>query len=407
DVDNTELGKLITYIKGFAAKLDAERRREATLRGRKARSREGRMAGGFHITYGYDYVRVIKGEREARRVINEAEASRVRQMFEWLVNKGLSTNQILFRLRAVNAPTKSGNIWGRRSVQAILTNPCYKGKTFAFTTAKGKKRFTRPKEDWIEIPGVTPAIISQEVFDEAQKQLQLNRDRSSRNCKHEYLLRGHLRCRRCGRVYVGEMANNRTYRCAGRKRVYAPVERCCNKGWKADKLEAIVWGELAAYLGDRDLIIAELGKEKQAVGQAGALETELKQVERQLKAAEREQHQLLQWALKGFPESQVEAENRRLNKAKETLKAQKTELEAQLKASQNAIINVPSLERFIEDMQKRLPELDFEGKRLALDMLGITVWLDGESIEVTGTIDPESVIVLTPSWLRTPLFGED
>jgi len=36
---------------------------------------------------------------------------------------------------------------------------------------------------------------------------------------------------------------------------------------------------------------------------------------------EREQHQLLPWALKGFPEGQVEAENRRLNKAKETLKA--------------------------------------------------------------------------------------
>jgi len=59
---------------------------------------------------------------------------------------------------------------------------------------------------------------------------------------------------------------------------------------------------------------------------------------------------------------------------------------------------VPNLERFIEDMQKRLPELDFEGKRLALDMLGITVWIDGESVEVTGTIDPESVIVRTPSF---------
>jgi len=63
---------------------------------------------------------------------------------------------------------------------------------------------------------------------------------------------------------------------------------------------------------------------------------------------------------------------------------------------------VPNLERFIEDMQKRLPELDFEGKRLALDMLGITVWIDGESVEVTGTIDPESVIVRTPSSRRTP-----
>ena len=30
-------------------------------------------------------------------------------------------------------------------------------------------------------------------------------------------------------------------------------------------------------------------------------------------------------------------------------------------------------------------------------MLGITVWLDGKSIEITGTIDPESVIVHTPS----------
>ena len=45
-----------------------------------------------------------------------------------------------------------------------------------------------------------------------------------------------------------------------------------------------------------------------------------------------EQHQLLQWALKGFPESQVEAENQRLIKAMETLKVQKAVLESQIKA---------------------------------------------------------------------------
>ena len=44
-------------------------------------------------------------------------------------------------------------------------------------------------------------------------------------------------------------------------------------------------------------------------------------------------------------------------------------------------------------MQKRLPELDFEGKRLALDMLGITVWLDGENVEVTGVIEPEKQVL--------------
>jgi len=97
----------------------------------------------------------------------------------------------------------------------------------------------------------------------------------------------------------------------------------------------------------------------------------------------------------GFPESQVEAENKRLNKARETLTVQKAELEAQLKASQGAAINLPQLEAFIERMQSHLPLLDFEGKRLALDMLGITVWLDGDSVEVNGTVDPERAVIAT------------
>ncbi len=55
-------------------------------------------------------------------------------------------------------------------------------------------------------------------------------------------------------------------------------------------------------------------------------------------------------------------------------------------------------ERFIENIQERLPELDFEGKRLALGMLGIKVWLDDEDVEITGMIDTENdVIVTTPS----------
>ena len=50
---------------------------------------------------------------------------------------------------------------------------------------------------------------------------------------------------------------------------------------------------------------------------------------------------------------------------------------------------MPQLEGFIRDMQDKLPNLDFEGKRLALDMLGITVYLDGQNVEVTGAIEPE------------------
>ncbi len=58
-------------------------------------------------------------------------------------------------------------------------------------------------------------------------------------------------------------------------------------------------------------------------------------------------------------------------------------------ASQNAVINVPQLEGFIRDMLDKLSLLDFEGKCLALDMLGIIVYLNEQDIEITGIIEPK------------------
>jgi len=175
----------------------------------------------------------------------------------------------------------------------------------------------------------------------------------------------------------------------GKLKLFSPLKRCDNKAWSAKRIEGLVWSELARYLSNRDLISNELENQRQSAGQIAVFEGELERIERQIKALNREQHQLLQWALKYFPADQVESENKRLNKAKETLKAQRAELEAQAKASQEATINVPNMGRFIKDIQDRLPNLDFEGKRLALEMLGITVWLDGENIEVAGRIEPE------------------
>ncbi|GAI74771.1 unnamed protein product, partial [marine sediment metagenome] len=184
----------------------------------------------------------------------------------------------------------------------------------------------------------------------------------------------------------------RTYRCMGNLRMHAPIERCQNKGWSADKLEGMVWAELERYLSKPELIISELEKQRQDASQLRVFEVELQQIERKFRAVDLEQHQLLQWALKGFPESQVEIENKRLNKARETLTVRKKELEAQIKACRDAIINVPNLEAFIGRIQAGIANLDFEGKRLALDMLNITVWLDGENIEVTGIIEPEKAV---------------
>lgn len=393
--------------KATQAQAYVETLRLNTMRGRRAKALQGKIpGGGSSKIYGYDYIPASQKDG-GRRVINKTEASWVRKIYDWLVNEGLSTNAITYRLRTLNAPTKSGKIWNRRSVQAILINPAYTGKTYVFTTAKGRKQFTRPQEDWIEIPNTTPAIISQELFEAAQKQLKVNQDKSPRNCKHEYLLRSHVKCRQCGRSYVGgtnvsvqygKRYVQRTYRCLGKLKMYAPVERCCNKGWSANKLETIVWMKLEEYLSRPELIIDELEKQRQDANQLDIFEAKLKPVERQLKELDHEQKRLGQWDLKGFPEEMVIAENKRINQNRATLQAQEAELKTQLKASQDAVISIPKLESFIERMQRKILTLDFEGKRQVLDMLNITVWLDGHSIEITGVLPVEDdVIVHTQS----------
>ena len=72
------------------------------------------------------------------------------------------------------------------TVHEILTNPASCGKTYVFTYSyteakitqvanprpKRKRLVRKPVEEWVEIPGATPAIISQETFDLAQAKLE-------------------------------------------------------------------------------------------------------------------------------------------------------------------------------------------------------------------------------------------
>ncbi len=392
-VDSSELGKLISYIRGFASKLEAEKILERTMRGKKERVKEGKIPhGGFARLYGYDYNKTTK-----KRAVNETETYWVKKMYEWLVNEGLSTNAITYRLREQNAPTKCSQYWNRSSVIQILKNPAYTGKTYAFTFYQGTNS-RKPQDEWMEIPGATPAIITEEMFGVAQAQLQLNYKKAKRNTKRQYLLRGHLYCRQCGRSYCGHAARTiGYYRCHGKLRITAPVNRCHNKNWRADEIEPLIWKEIERVLDNPEFIVTAIKKQRDDAGNLGILETELQRVEKQLKTLDREQKQLLQWALKGFPEETVVAENKRINESRINLESQKKELEITIKESREAAVSLPKLESYVQLIRSKLATLDFDMKRLALDMLNIKVGIDGLNIEVTGTIPVEDADVVTTS----------
>jgi len=403
DVDNSELGRLITYVRGFASKLEAEKIRERTARGRKAKAKQGQIpSGGFSHIYGYDYISKTS-KSSGKRIINELEAEWVKRIYHWCVDDHLSTFAIVSKLRELKVPSKRRKHWRRSAVYGILTNPAYTGHTYAFTTAN-HKQFSREKSEWIELPGVTPRIISEELFEAAQERLKLNKANAMRNTKREYLLKGHVRCSQCGHTYGGRSSRDLKdgrhgldirYICSGKSRMMVPGDRCHNRSWKADELESLVWKQIERIIKQPEIIVSEIQKQKNDASQLTTYETELQQIERHLKTLDRDQEQLLQWALKGFPEETVVAENKRINEKRNSLQSKKAELEKQIKASQEAIISLPKLERFVELMRQKLSTLDYETKRLALEMLNIKVWLDGQNIEITGVLPVAEDAIVT------------
>ena len=73
-VDSSDLGKLISHIRGYSAKLEAEKIKERTTRGKRARALSGRLPSNSHAhLFGYTYV-PGKGVGEGIRYVNENEA---------------------------------------------------------------------------------------------------------------------------------------------------------------------------------------------------------------------------------------------------------------------------------------------------------------------------------------------
>ena len=101
--------------------------------------------------------------------------------------------------------------------------------------------------------------------------------------------------------------------------------------------------------------------------------------------------------LKGFPEDTIVAENKRINESRSSLQSRKAVLETQIQASFETADSLPKLEEYIQLVREKLTTLDFDMKRLALDMLNIKVWVDGASVEIAGTIPVEESDVVTTS----------
>lgn len=169
----------------FMSRREYKTIRRRLTQGRMSSAKEGKHTGS-KAPYGYDRVHVESGKGYTL-VPNEKETPVVKMMYDWFVHgqlqddgsyKKLGSEGIARRLTDLQIPTPSGNsIWHQRTVYWILRNPVYIGKirwgykkdkkVIVNGTVK-RKRITPPEKDQIIVDGLHPAIISEDLFEQAQ-----------------------------------------------------------------------------------------------------------------------------------------------------------------------------------------------------------------------------------------------
>jgi hypothetical protein len=134
------------------------------------------------------------------------------------------------------------------------------------------------------------------------------------------------------------------------------------------------------------LIIAELERRRGESDQQDFIETELAKLGKRLLTLDREQGQLLQWTLKGFPEDTVTKENNKMNRERVDLKRRKAELEKSIRDIRDAEIDLEKVETYCHLARENLAMFTHKEKRLILEELNIKVWLSGKSVAIEGVI---------------------
>lgn len=423
-LDNTDEGRLIQYVKGYAAKLEREKIRERQLRGKQARLLSGKIHNSGAEMYGYR-----RDKAAGKRLVYEPEARVVRQMFEW-VAASTPIREVIRRLNERGVPPPSvGKYayqdgtprWAHGTVSRYLREPSYRGEAIAWRrhrAAKGSNTM-QPGGEQIRLPdGTVPAIVDPSLWEAVQKKLDTNKGESTRNAARPYLLRGLVYCGVCGRkMRASPQKTLRVYRCSSRE---TPDGRCGCKQVPADDfvsrdgqprddkghflpigpelradlptqqgLDSWVWEKVSAVLRNPSLIAAELER-RRGEGAHSALDTDRTTAKASIARAQKQQERLIRRfsdaADDSFPWELVEREIARLERERQEWAATLEEIDRRIDQQRTAVAQLDALQEYCEAVAQNLDSFGFEEKRLALEALGIRVTANGREWQLQGSV---------------------
>ncbi|HEV2121149.1 MAG TPA: recombinase family protein, partial [Chloroflexota bacterium] len=381
-LDDSPEGQLIRFVRGYAAKIEHEKIKERTLRGKRARLEAGKLLHGKRPAFGYQW--------NADHTAYEPDPSTapvLRRIFALLAG-GETLRGTANRLNAEGIVPPSGQLpWRATLIHYIATNPRYIGQAIGWRTVEIRDKQTgkrnnlpRPEAEQILLPeGTIPALVTPELFEAVQARLRLNQraaTRNNRNPEASLLRGGYVLCGYCDHVMSVHTTRPKgqeitIYRC---NRNAAGGTTDCHHGIAIHLLDGAVWERVSSVLRNPALVAAELERLQEADPDAADLEA----VERRLTAVVREQRNYVEnlGKVTGPAAALIAEKINALEVQREQLTGDRDTVLARSEARQRAREQLGSIEAWCRNVAANLGTLTYEEKRLALDALGVQakVW---------------------------------
>ena len=288
-------------------------------------------------------------ENKYHLIIDEEAANVVKLIYEKYL-AGFGTMQIADYLSKKKIPIPSDynkrnrgtksityGLWAQSTVRFILSNEVYTGtviqgkrKKISF---KSKKFVDVPEEDWIRVPNMHEAIVSQEDYQRARRIIEDTK--GSRVVENDYLFKGLLRCYDC-KGYIGIRSPDKNGNIYGR----------CQRYGRYGKFDVCSPHNFNYQVFEESMIVVlrEICKEY-------SNKKKLEEIAKKSKSKEDKKLEL---------ENKIENYKTQIKKETRKLELLYEDRLAEIITVENYIENANRIKNDVEDYQKRIKELKKE-----------------------------------------------
>ncbi len=256
----------------------------------KSQARQAMHSGdylGARPKYGY-----LKDKNNCHKLVIDTEvAPVVKQIFEWFVG-GMSVNEIVMQLNQRNIPSPGiyeyqkgfiktkkligSGLWQTRTIDRMLIEPIYtgnmvQGKT---ETIDKKQHKVTDKEKWVTVKNTHEAIVSEKIFEQAQKRIEELKKKSKKlkiDPYTENIYKGKVFCGTCERPMHRSREKRKTsndlyrFRCIANTRIARGI--CDGPQIIESKLTEIIIsaikGQANAIIGRKQILLCSVADKKQ------------------------------------------------------------------------------------------------------------------------------------------------